>query len=453
MWRTPTGGKMAASFHRPAGVCRRLGVLNLSFSLPNKGKKTTTNEKVFSLLKSSASKQVVTRSTSPDMSVTKTDCRKDVVSIYGKDYHKDNKNVTQTQLMDEMQRDWTPVLAAGHIIPQWNSNGEIVGSKSQTTCKRLLQLLKEGKLEDLQAGRERVLYHGLKHIPTDATSILSAIVEMAKPSSEFYSMPLLVSETKICSIERLDSSTTTVQVSIGIYASRLLFEIMTQDLQIIMTAFEENSVNITQELSSPPSLPSSGRDDPVFASDPNGPKVHDDDSDDLSFCSSQASINDRKSSLGRTNTEFEDAGASDGTLDAFTPSGFLKLIENTGCNMDNFEAIENLLEDKLQVELMPHQKHALSFMWKAEHLPGTGINGLLWEQREFPDGGSYYFSPVLGQLRLSLSDEPVRGGVLADEMGLGKTCSVLALILASLPDIKREVSFEKKDTATSATLI
>ncbi|KAL3913397.1 MAG: hypothetical protein SGILL_006508 [Bacillariaceae sp.] len=92
-------------------------------------------------------------------------------------------------------------------------------------------------------------------------------------------------------------------------------------------------------------------------------------------------------------------------------------------------------------------------MWKAEHLPGTGINGLLWEQREFPDGGSYYFSPVLGQLRLSLSDEPVRGGVLADEMGLGKTCSVLALILASLPDIKREVSSEKKDTATSATLI
>ena len=66
---------------------------------------------------------------------------------------------------------------------------------------------------------------------------------------------------------------------------------------------------------------------------------------------------------------------------------------------------------------MPHQQHALSFMWKAEHLPGNGINGLLWEQREFPDGGNYYFSPVLGQLRLSLSDEPVRGGILADEMG------------------------------------
>jgi hypothetical protein len=232
-----------------------------------------------------------------------------------------------------------------------------------------------------------------------------------------------------------------------------------------MAAFDTNSVNITQPLSSPPPFPSSGHENPVFASDPKGPKVHfgfdeiddndnsDNNSDDGSLESYSASNNNQKQAAEGANTEFEDAGASDGTLDAFTPSGFLKLIENTGCNMDNFEAIEKHLGDRLQVDLMPHQKHALSFMWKAEHLPGTGINGLLWERREFPDGGNYFFSPVLGQLRLSLSDEPVRGGILADEMGLGKTCSVLSLILASLPEVKREVHKERKDASNAATLI
>ena len=197
---------------------------------------------------------------------------------------------------------------------------------------------------------------------------------------------------------------------------------MTQNLQIIMMALEKDSVNITQELSSPPSFPSTGHEDPVFASDPNGPTVEfgstEADGDSSSDDDDDSHSRDhKKAPFGCSNSEFEDAGASDGTLDAFTPSGFLKLIENTGCNMDDYDSIERLLGDKLQVELMPHQQHALSFMWKAEHLPGTGINGLLWEQREFPDGGKYFFSPVLGQLRLSLSNEPVRGGILADEMG------------------------------------
>jgi hypothetical protein len=225
LWRSPSGAKMAAHFHRPAGVCRRLGVISLEFALTGKPNKTKTEDTIYSLLKSSRSSQVEHLSSRPKVSLTKTDYRKDAVAIYGKDYHKVNENVTQLSLMNQFEKDWIPVVSAGHIVPQWNTHGEIVASSAQTTCKRLLQLLKDGKLEDLQSGRESVLYHGLKHIPTDAKSVLAAIVDLSKPSKDLYRMPLLVSTPKIRSIERLNSFTTTVHVSIGVYASRLLFEV------------------------------------------------------------------------------------------------------------------------------------------------------------------------------------------------------------------------------------
>jgi E3 ubiquitin-protein ligase SHPRH len=43
------------------------------------------------------------------------------------------------------------------------------------------------------------------------------------------------------------------------------------------------------------------------------------------------------------------------------------------------------------------------------------------------DGGSYWYFPLAGELRLA---EPplVRGGMLSEEMGLGKTLEVLALV-------------------------
>ncbi|KAL3923602.1 MAG: hypothetical protein SGILL_001563 [Bacillariaceae sp.] len=455
LWRSPSGAKLSAHFHQPAGVCRRLGVVELEFAIPKDSKYLKTNEKIYSLLKGSAQKQVETLLGKPSVSVTKTDCRKDVISIYGKDFHKNNEKVTQTGLMNEIEADWRQVLSTGSIEPQWNKNGEYVDPSAPTSCNRLLQLLKEEKLEDMQSGRECVLFHGLKHIPTDAESVLSAVVELSKPTKDLYSMPLLVSLPKVSSIERPKSNAATVQVSVGIYASRLLFEVMTSNLEIVMAAFCDDSVNITEQLSSPPAFPVSGHEDAVFACDPNGPKVHfgfDDLEEDDDDSAGSAKMEGDAKILA--NTEFEDAGASDGTLDAFSPSGFLKLVENTGCNMDSFEKVKALLRGKLKVELMLHQEHALSFMWKAEHLSGRGVNGLLWTEREFPDSrGRYFFSPVLGQLRLALSNEPVRGGILADEMGLGKTCSVLSLIIASLSEVKQEASQDKNNPTNPATLI
>ena len=49
--------------------------------------------------------------------------------------------------------------------------------------------------------------------------------------------------------------------------------------------------------------------------------------------------------------------------------------------------------------LKRYQAQALAWMQDMEELP-RGINGLFWEERAFGDGGTYYFSPQLGEMRL-----------------------------------------------------
>jgi SNF2-related domain len=83
-----------------------------------------------------------------------------------------------------------------------------------------------------------------------------------------------------------------------------------------------------------------------------------------------------------------------------------------------------LLYPTLQMKLMLHQEHAVAWMMQMEHLPGKfGINSLLWEEREFLDGGRYYVCESLGQVRLQ-PPAVMKGGLLCDEMGLG-ACEVL----------------------------
>jgi hypothetical protein len=359
-----------------------------------------------------------------------------VVEIFRDDYHS-NKDVTQTSLIEELQLDFTKLEQAGPVKPRWDRSGRFVHEDddspySKTSCKRLLTLLKSGRLIDPNADRVRTLYNGLEHIPTDAISVLEAVTEIGVVSKEFYEQPLLLGIPKIHDIHRSsstgrkNSSPPTVHISIGIYASRNLFDVMTQQLQVIMAAMDDETVHVTQKLSHPPCLPPADQ-EPVFASDPNGPKVHfdfDEEEDDINGSDDGEDGEGRDKKKHRedgpkTPGNFEDTDATDGTLDAFKPSGFLKLIENTGTSMESFDSIKEKLGDKLQIKLMLHQEHALSFMYKMEHLEG-GLNSLIWEERSFLEGGRYFYSPVLGQLRLSLGSQanPVRGGILADEVSL-----------------------------------
>jgi hypothetical protein len=120
--------------------------------------------------------------------------------------------------------------------------------------------------------------------------------------------------------------------------------------------------------------------------------------------------------------------------------------------------IESKIAPIMNLKLMLHQQHAICWMQQMESLSGLGINSMLWEEREFLDGGKYYYSPALGQMRL-VEPPVMKGGVLADEQGLGKTFEVLGLIIASLEELKQEAKEALKDTTeddlipTHATLI
>ena len=88
---------------------------------------------------------------------------------------------------------------------------------------------------------------------------------------------------------------------------------------------------------------------------------------------------------------------------------------------------------------------------KWRKLGGLGINSIIWDEDVPLDGGHYYYSPALGQIRLGRPPTSC-GGILADEMGLGKTIEMLCVIASSLEDLKREAK-DDGEYCTHATLI
>lgn len=76
--------------------------------------------------------------------------------------------------------------------------------------------------------------------------------------------------------------------------------------------------------------------------------------------------------------------------------------------------IANSVTSKLKLNLMLHQIHAICWMVQMESLGGFGINSILWEEREFWDGGKYYYSPALGQIRLRCPPN-MKGGLVSHD--------------------------------------
>ena len=74
-------------------------------------------------------------------------------------------------------------------------------------------------------------------------------------------------------------------------------------------------------------------------------------------------------------------------------------IDRPSCTQ--YPELVRSLSSYLKLDLMLHQRHALCWMTQMERLPGFGINSIIWEERTFLDGGRYYYSPALGQIRLN----------------------------------------------------
>ena len=255
---------------------------------------------------------------------------------------------------------------------------------------RLLGLLKKGQLvDDEHKDSVKELYDGQQQVAVDTKTILEAIVELQRPEKGFYDVPMIIAYPRL-SNGRLE---------IGVYASRLLFEIMTtSSLQCIVLAFDDDSINITRPLSYPKPSPV-----PVFASD-------------------DRRIVYRKNDFSAKDATIEGATDDTDSLYAFSNAGLMRLCESHGNDTSNWSEIEaKLPPTTFTVQLTLHQKHGVCWMKMMENIDG-GLNSIIWEQREFLDGGYYYWSPALGQARLFLGTTPekvqpiVKGGLLCDEV-------------------------------------
>ena len=85
--------------------------------------------------------------------------------------------------------------------------------------------------------------------------------------------------------------------------------------------------------------------------------------------------------------------------------------------------------DRIQTELLKHQRQALSFMTTREteiYDGKTDINPT-WKRKTLRNGTEFWSNIITNQ-NMRQPPRPIKGGILADMMGLGKTLSILSLI-------------------------
>jgi len=199
-------------------------------------------------------------------------------------------------------------------------------------------------------------------------------------------------------------------------SSHASFSLSLLRLHCVMSALDDNSYIVSEPLHMPPIR----NNNPVFQSSkypivklPTSIDLMDiDDKDDL-FMEEEKKEDDDGVQEDIANHESTRDSKS---VSAFSTKGYLRLLENTGNDISQYPEISKSLSQYLKLDLMLHQQHALCWMTQMEHLEGFGINSILWEERQFLDGGKYYYSPALGQIRLNKPPVTV-GGCLADEMG------------------------------------
>jgi SNF2 family DNA or RNA helicase len=344
------------------------------------------------------------------------------------------------------------------IVAPWNTVGECDHmaklDRKYVGVDALLQLLQEE--ETSKDGIDQNLA-----VIQEMIKILEHCQDLMNPN-ELWNIPLLfvypvvqklrgpLSKQNVSKKTKLNAYT--YEICLGIYCHRLLPEATTTSLGTIMNTLDPDSYIVLESIHQPPKPNKK-----TFSSAPYPIVCYDNglEDEELPLESQQQQQETKKASASDDNVKKEEdwmvreGDRDESLISAFTAKGLLKLLENEGTDVSDFEIrVQPRLRD-FRCNLLLHQQHAISWMLQMESLPGFGINSILWEEREFLDGGRYYYCPSLGQLRLE-APAKMWGGMLCDEMGLGKTVEVLGLILASLSDLKLEA---QQTFGTHMTLI
>lgn len=267
--------------------------------------------------------------------------------------------------------------------------------------------------------------------------IINACLDLCNPRG-LWNVPLV---TVYPILVKLDdpckSNTRTWKIEIGVFINRLLPETTTTTLRTVMNALDPSSYRVTVPLYQN----HGGNIEPSFESSLYPIVCINDATSAQSF--DEQIKEKKKDTIDQCFHDLNDMSKDGSKISAFTIPGLMKLLENHGSDISEWKTnIAPKLRKDFKLEFMLHQQHGICWMLQMEQIVSKGalfgINSILWEEREFVDGGKYYYSPAIGQLRLDPPHKDVVGGLLCDEMGCGKTIEVLGLIVATLDDLKEE---------------
>ena len=281
------------------------------------------------------------------------------------------------------------------------------------------------------------------NVSVGALDVLYAIQDLATCTKATFNVPLVGGVARLAPTQPTAAGgKVKFEVFVDVYIHRMLFEILTsENLQTLFGSLHPTSYKTIKPLHVM-AVPTK----PMFEASP----------------ATKLTMPDYASHLG---FEPDDEDDDVEEISCFSTRGVMKLIENFGSDVSKYESEYRQLlypaapvqsgTSGLKLKLMEHQVHGFCWMMQMESIPNYGVNSLFWEERQFNDGGAYFFSPNLGQIRLNPPPKML-GGVLADEMGLGKTIMTVATIVASLGADKAAVALEKKSknpNLTHATII
>ena len=347
LWNHKRAAKSAAQLHFPMNVFRLLGTITREVTVTNDSpngpftKLSRYSPRCTSFVGKEVDKQY--RMT---IQQATTEARTEQGSD-GDDNLKARATQIQTQWNEKV--DQGPKRTGG-----WDKNGQLsryaVNDDQYINLPLVRDWLKQQDVMDPSPSHTS-LYNGLRSIPNNLEAILTSLLELASPKG-LYKIPLvlpvafmeIVEETRTAKKvekraskkQKAESIQRTWKIRIGVYANRLLPEIMTShDLHIVMTALDDGSFRVMEPLHLPP-LPT----EPVFASAPTPIVVTDKASNNEEMSDSD---NEEKKSDDVIDLTIEESTRDESRVSAFSVKGFLKLLESSGNDTSNVRTINAVM--------------------------------------------------------------------------------------------------------------